>query len=137
MYDLIILGASAAGVTAAIYGARRKLNMKLISIDVGGEVATSGIIENYPGHVLINGDELAAIFRKQLEAQGVDLDEGFKVTSLIKIDNGFKISAQNLSGVEQTYESKSVIITTGVKPHHLGVVGEEEFYQRGLTYCTI
>lgn len=137
MYDLLILGASAAGVSAAIYGARRKLNMRLISIDVGGEVATSGIIENYPGHVLINGDELATIFRKQLEAQGVVVDEGFAVTSLTKTDEGFKVVAKNLSDMEQVYESKTVIIATGVKPRKLVVPGEEELYHRGLTYCTI
>ncbi|HBW73854.1 MAG: Thioredoxin reductase [Candidatus Magasanikbacteria bacterium GW2011_GWC2_45_8] len=137
MFDLLILGASAAGVSAAVYGARRKLNMKLISVDIGGEVATSGVVENYPGHVLINGDELAGIFRKQLEAQGAAIDEGFMVTSLTKINKGFKVIAKNLSDVEQIYESKAVIIATGVKPRKLDVPGEEEFYHRGVTYCTI
>lgn len=137
MFDLLILGASAAGVSAAVYGARRKLNMKLISIDIGGEVATSGVVENYPGHVLINGDELAGIFRKQLKAQGADVDEGFEVMGLKKTEKGFKVTARNLSGVEQLYESKAVIIATGVKPRKLQVPGEEEFYHRGVTYCTI
>ncbi|MBI5229909.1 MAG: FAD-dependent oxidoreductase [Candidatus Magasanikbacteria bacterium] len=137
MYDLLILGASAAGVSAAVYSARRKLNMKLISIDIGGEVATSGIIENYPGYVLINGDELAEIFKKQLSAQGAAVDEGFQVTALIKVEAGFKVIAKNLLGAGQSYESKAVIIATGVKPRKLDVPGEEEFYHRGLTYCTI
>lgn len=137
MHDLLVLGASAAGVSAAIYGARRKLDMKLISVDVGGEVAVGGVIENYPGHPRINGDELAALFKKQLVEQGADIDEGFKVVSLVKSNVGFKVIAKNLSGEERTYESRAVIIATGVKPRKLEVSGEDEFFQRGVTYCTI
>ena len=72
IYDLIIVGASAAGASAGIYAARRKLNFKIISKDFGGEVATSGEIGNWPGMSHTDGLELSDLFLKHLNSLGVE-----------------------------------------------------------------
>src|SRR3989338_11197177 len=75
MYDLIIVGASAAGCAASIYAARRNLNFKIISKDIGGEVLISGDIENYLGFSRINGIELVVKFKKHLKFYGIEVEE--------------------------------------------------------------
>lgn len=137
MHDLIILGGSAAGVTAAVYATRRKLNLKLITNDIGGEIATTDIIENYPGYPKVGGLELAEKFREQLKYNNVPMEEGWLVKKIEKKDNHFIITAKNFSGEEKTYEAKAVIVATGVRPRPLGVPGENELFHRGVTYCAV
>ena len=81
-YDLIIIGAGPAGVSAAVYASRQKLNMLIISKDVGGQVAKKAVdIENYPGFGKISGPDLTKLFREQLEKNQADvaLDEVLKI----------------------------------------------------------
>lgn len=151
MKDLIIIGGSAAATAAGIYAARRNLNFKIITKEFGGEVATSGEVGNYPGFSSeipgyegkTNGFELAMAFRKHLKSYNVEVEEGVEATKVEsqKPKNGiagsefFKILAKK-NGEEVSYESKSVIIATGVHPRHLGIDGEEEFINKGVSYCT-
>ncbi|HLD22042.1 MAG TPA: FAD-dependent oxidoreductase [Patescibacteria group bacterium] len=136
MYDLIIIGGSAASSAAAIYAARRKLNCILITEEFGGEVATSGEVENYPGFIHTNGFELAEAFRKHVEANGMKPELGVRVELIEKMSNGlFKIYAKK-GGVAVDYVAKAVIVATGVHPRHLGVPGEEELKGKGVTWCT-
>lgn len=137
MLDLIILGGSAAGVTAAIYAARRKLNLKLITPEIGGEIATTGEIENYPGFAKITGFELTQKFQEQLKHNQVTIDFGFTARKIEKEQTGFKILAKNPAGEERSYQAKAVIIATGVRPRHLDAPGEKEFTHRGVTYCAV
>lgn len=137
MYDLLILGGSAAGVTAAIYASRRKLNLKLITPELGGEIATTGVIENYPGYSKITGFELSQKLKEQLDYNKVEVDSGFLVQKIDKEKNYFTVLAKNLSGEELYYQAKSVIIATGVHPRQLGVPGEKEFFHQGVTYCAV
>lgn len=143
MLDLLIIGGSIAGSTAAVYAARRKLDFKLISSDLGGEVALSGEIENWPGVNHTDGFALAEQLKAQLEYNAVPVDEGFSVSNLEKIGDaasaasGWRVHAKNLSGEERAYETAAIIIATGVKPKHLGVPGEDVFYHKGVTYCTV
>lgn len=152
MYDLIIIGGSAAGTAAAIYAARARLNFLLIAKDFGGEVATSGEIENYPGFVHTDGIELTKRFREHLEFYKVPIELDVAVMNLRKegkifcIDaekNGVKIAAARLSEKSSTaalkcsYEAKAVIVTSGVHPRELNVPGEKEFRSKGVSYCTV
>lgn len=136
--DLIIIGASAAGASAAIYSARRKLNFSLISEDFGGEVAQSGEIENYPGFVKTDGLTLAEEFRKHVEANGVTPELGLRVQSITRNEdaNTFTVVALRNGQEEVVYESRAVIIATGVHPRHLEVPGEAEYTGKGVTWCT-
>lgn len=136
MYDLVIIGGSISGVAAAIYAVRRKLNFVLISKDVGGEVALAGEIQNYPGIVDTTGVDLAQAFREQIKHYDMPLEEGVEVTGITQ-KNGAHIITAKVGEQEKTYETKSVIIATGIHPRHLEVPGEEEFYHKGVTYCTV
>lgn len=137
MLDLLIIGASAAGCSAAIYAARRKLNFKIVTDNIGGEVAVAGQIENWPGIQKIHGFELANQFADHVKSYGVEIDEGYKVTSVTKKDGYFEVVAANAKNEERKYEAKSVIIATGIHPRQLKVPGEEKLFHRGVTYCTV
>lgn len=136
MYDLVIIGGSAAGTAAAIYAARRKLNFIMISEDFGGEVARSGEVWNYPGFPETNGIELSDQFFAHLKANDVKPEIGVWVESITKQEDGtFEIRAKK-GNDELTHQAKAVIITTGVHPRRLEVPGEEEFEGKGVTWCT-
>ncbi len=136
MLDLVIVGGSAAGTAAAVYCARRKLNFKVVAKDLGGEVATSGEIENYPGISHTTGIELSKQFNEQLKYQNVDVETGVIVEKIEQIEGGFRVTGK-LGSEEKIYEAKSIIVATGSEPRHLGVEGEEEFAHKGITYCTV
>src|SRR3989344_4350193 len=133
MLDLIIIGGSAAATTAGIYAARRGLKFKIISKDFGGEVATSGEIGNWPGDGMTDGITLAEKFRKHLESYKVDTEEGPRVESVQKQNDGIFL-LKTESG--QTYSAKTVIVTTGVHSRELDIPGEKEFRNKGVSYCT-
>ena len=137
MFDLIIIGASAAGSSAAIYSARRKLNFKIVTDDIGGEVALSGVVNNWPGIIEIQGFELAQKFNEHVKSYGVEIDQGYRVASITSQNNHHTILAKNAIGEEKTYETKTVIIATGIHPRHLEIPGEKEFDRKGVTYCTV
>ena len=137
MHDLIIIGGAVAATSAGVYAARRGLNFKIITTEFGGEVATSGEIENWPGIIHTTGVELAGDFKKHLEANNVEIEEGITVSTIEKAEDGtFVIIAKNMSDEEVRYECRTVLITTGVHPRHLEIPGEEEFRGKGVTYCT-
>lgn len=136
MYDLIIIGGSAVGTAAGIYAARRKLNFFVISENIGGEVATSGEIGNWPGMIETNGIELAAKFKEHLDSYGVEIKEGWRVEKIEPVKNYQVVHAKK--GKETTqFETKAVIVGSGIHPRHLGVPGEEALYGKGVTYCTV
>lgn len=137
MLDLIIIGASAAGTTAAIYSARRRLNFKVIAKDLGGEVALSGVVENWPGIQTIQGFELSKKFNDHVKSYGVDIEEGWGVTAISTEKNYHIVTAQNAVGETRTYETKAVIIASGIHPRKLGIPGEQEFFHKGVTSCTV
>jgi alkyl hydroperoxide reductase subunit AhpF len=137
MLDLLIIGGAAAGSSAAIYSARRKLNFKIVTDNIGGEVALSGEVNNWPGIQSIQGFELAQKFNEHVKSYGVEIDEGWRVESVTRADGFFIATAKNAKGEEKKYETKSVITATGIHPRHLRIPGEEEFSRKGVTYCTV
>lgn len=137
MYDLTIIGGSAVGSSAAIYAARRKLNFKVIAKDLGGEVALSGTVENWPGIKTIQGFELAQQFNDHMKSYDTPIDEGWEVTKITSEKKHHVITAQNAVGEIRTYETKTIIIGSGIHPRKLGVPGEDQFLHKGITYCTV
>ncbi len=135
--DLVIIGASAAGCSAAVYAARRNLNFVVVAKDIGGEVALSGEVENWIGIENISGYELAQNFYKHVKSYGVQIDEGWGVEEIKKEGNLVHLQAKNILGEERTYKTKTVIIASGIHPRFLGVPGEEALKGRGVTYCTV
>jgi len=137
MLDLLIIGGSAAGCSAAIYASRRKLDFKIISHDIGGEVVYSGEVKNWLGNKSIYGYDLAQNFAEHVRDYGVEIEEGWKVYAIEKEKAGFTVKARNNKGEEKKESTKSVIIATGIHPRHLGAKNEEELFHKGITYCTV
>jgi thioredoxin reductase (NADPH) len=130
IYDSIVIGASAAGISAGIYLKRQKLNFLILTKDIGGEMALSGIIENYPGFPLTNGVELTQKFKEHLEKYEIEpvMEEVIKIEK----ENFFKVITN-----KKEYLSKTIIIATGSHPKKLNVPGEKEFYHKGVSYCSV
>ncbi len=138
MYDLVIIGGSAAATSAGIYAARRNLNFKMITKDFGGEVAASGEIGNWPGIIKTDGIALAQQFKEHLKFYNVEPEEGVEVEKIvIQSDGTFAISAKDLNGKAISASGRSVIVATGVRPKELNIPGEKEFRNKGVTYCTV
>ena len=132
MYDVIIIGAGPAGLTAAIYTARAKLKTLIIEKMIpGGQVTTTHLVENYPGFTEpVNGFVLMNNFQKQAQNFGAEILTSKEVVSIQKIGNLFKIKT-----IDKEFESKSILIATGAKFKSLGIPGEEKFKGRGVSYC--
>jgi alkyl hydroperoxide reductase subunit F len=130
MYDLIIIGAGPAGITAAVYAARKRMNFLVISEDIGGQTAWSGNIENYTGYQFVTGPELAAKFEEHMRQYAIVVKENESVLEVKKEDSLISVSTRNGS-----YQARAVIIASGKKTRELNVPGEKEFKNKGLTYC--
>ncbi|HOX09503.1 MAG TPA: FAD-dependent oxidoreductase [Candidatus Omnitrophota bacterium] len=130
LYDLIIIGAGPAGITAAVYAARKKMSLLVISWDIGGQAAWSGDVENYTGYQFISGPELAAKFEEHMRQYGIEVREREPVLGLKK--QGEEIIVRTDKG---EYRARTVIVASGKKSRELKVPGETEFKNKGLTYC--
>lgn len=130
MHDLIIIGAGPAGITAAVYAARKKIPLLVITKDIGGQAAWSGDIENYTGYQFISGPELVLKFEEHMRKYGIAVKEGEAVIDLRRADE--KIIVKTDKGV---YESRTAIIASGKRSRELSIPGEKEFKNKGLTYC--
>ncbi|MFA5338814.1 MAG: FAD-dependent oxidoreductase [Candidatus Omnitrophota bacterium] len=130
VYDLIIIGAGPAGITAAVYAARKKMSILVISPDIGGQAAWSGDIENYTGYQFISGPDLAAKFEEHMRKYNIALKEGEMVTGLKKLVDTALVKTD-----KGEYRGKAVIVASGKKSRELRVPGEKEFKNRGVTYC--
>lgn len=130
MYDTIIVGAGAAGLTTAIYAARRNLKTLVLSKDIGGQTATATQIENYPGVLdQPNGFTLMQNFKKQAESFGAEIKYGV-VFGIKKVKEFFQVNTDRNS-----YSTKTVILAFGLTPRELGVPGEDKFKGKGVAYC--
>lgn len=130
MYDLIIIGAGPAGITAAVYAARKRLNFLVVTEDIGGQTAWSGDIENYTGYQFITGPDLTAKFEEHMRKYDVPVKECEEALDVRRAGDAIKVKTS-----KGEYESKAVIIASGKISKELGVPGEKEFKNRGLSYC--
>lgn len=132
MYDIIIIGAGPAGLTAALYARRADKSVLVIEKSTfGGQITHSPRVENYPCFIKTSGAELADKLVEQVLFQGaeIELDE---VTSVSKENNIFTVVAQGGS-----FESKAVIIATGSHHRQLGLPKENDFTGEGISYCAV
>jgi len=130
IYDLIIIGAGPAGITAAVYAARKKIDTLIVTKDIGGQAAWSGDIQNYTGYQFISGPELAEKFEEHMRIFNFDIRENEEVTKLVAKQNNFLVKTD-----KNSYRAKTVIVASGKKSRELGVSGEKEFKNKGLVYC--
>jgi alkyl hydroperoxide reductase subunit F len=130
-YDLLIIGGGPAGLTAAAYAIRKRIETMLISEDLGGKTNYQFTLPNTETHNIIDGQELVSKFKSQLEYLDFARHMG-KVTKLERAGKGFMASTE-----EQSFKAKTAIIATGISPKRLNVPGEKEFLGHGLSYSTV
>jgi len=130
-YDSIIVGAGPAGITAAIYLARKKLDILVLTLDIGGQAVLSTDVENYTGFTMIPGQELVRRFEEHLNAFNIKVIRE-KIVAVKKEREFFKVETKT-----NAYRTKTVIISSGKKPRSLNVPGEDKLMGRGVTYCAI
>lgn len=133
MYELIIVGGGPAGMAAAVYAARKRLNTLLISVDIGGQMNWTTGVENYLGYQFIEGHELISKFQQQVDQFPIDHKIGQKVTQIKKADGDFEVICESTNN----FQSKAVLLASGKRPRRLNVQGEAEFTGRGVTYCAV
>lgn len=132
MYDIIVIGAGPAGLTAAIYARRAEKSVLVIEkSSFGGQIASSPRVENYPGFVEISGVELADRLIEQTIAQGamIELDS---VIGIEGCEGGFTVK-----GEAKEYKGRSVIVAAGAEHRKLGIEGEERLVGSGISYCAV
>lgn len=131
--DLVIIGAGPAGLAAAIYAARAKLNLIVLEDAlVGGQVRTTSTVENYPGFKSITGNELCDRMQEQAIELGAVIDEFDNIISVTLKDDEKIVETESL-----IYKPKAVIIATGASPKKLPVPEEEIYASKGIHYCAV
>lgn len=131
MYDIIIIGAGPAGLTATIYARRAQKSVLVIEKGVfGGQVTFSPKIENYPGFGELSGNELA----DKMVEHAISLGAEFEMENVLEIADGDVKEVKTENG---SFFGKTVIIATGAAHRHLGVSGEEEYIGNGISFCAV
>jgi len=129
LYDVIIVGAGPAGLTAAIYTSRRNLKTLILSKGLSDQVSETEHIENYPGFKKIEGYKLIQKFEEQVRDFSVEIIFE-EVVKIISKKNSFILKT-----TQKSYEGKAVILAFGKAPRTLNVPGEKEFTGKGVSYC--
>lgn len=131
IYDLIIIGAGPAGLTASIYASRYQIKHLLIGSQPGGTMVWASMVENYPGFDSITGVDLAQKMIEQVKKLGVEI----KNTGVIEIkrkETNFELKTEN----DELYEAKTLLIATGTQRQKLNIPGEAEYLGKGVSYCS-
>ena len=127
MYDIIIVGAGPAGLTAAIYALRA--NKKVLIFEAkacGGQILNASVVENYPGIISISGFDYSKSLVEQVKKLGGEI----KFETVIKVEKDKKVYTE-----EGNYQAKAVIIATGASNRKLNIENEEDFVGKGVSYC--
>lgn len=134
MYDTIIVGSGAAGLSAAVYAKRAALDFVVIEKDYlgTGQIAESERVDNYLGLYGESGFDLGEKFRAHAETLGTKFIEG-EVTKIIHENGGYKISLSD----GNSFDSKTVVYAAGASHRKLDIKGEAEFSGRGVSYCAV
>jgi alkyl hydroperoxide reductase subunit F len=130
VYDVLIIGAGPAGLTAGVYCARKMLKTAIVSENIGGQAIESWAIENYMGYRMITGDDLMRKFEEQARENKIRLELD-RVLTLDRTGNEFLANTSAGLGIR----ARSVILAQGKHPRQLGIEGESRYWGRGLSVC--
>lgn len=131
IYDLIIIGAGPAGLSASIYASRYQIPHLLIGSQLGGAMSWAASVENYPGFEKITGSDLAQKMIDQVRKLGIEI----KNAGIIEIKNkgaNFELKTEN----DEHFEAKTLIVATGTQRRKLNVPGEASYLGKGVSYCS-
>jgi alkyl hydroperoxide reductase subunit F len=132
LYDVIIIGGGPAGLSAAIYAARKVLKTLVVTKDIGGQVTWTYDVDNYLGFSQVETADLIAKFEEHVQKYGVEKLVGVDVKALDLTGKIKKV----ITGEGKTFLGKTVIVATGKRPRLLDIPGEKEFLGMGVTYCS-
>ncbi|MDD1715317.1 MAG: FAD-dependent oxidoreductase [Methanoregulaceae archaeon] len=130
LYDVLIIGAGPAGLTAGVYCARKMLKTVIVSENIGGQAIESWAIENYMGYRMVTGDDLMRKFEEQARENNIRLELD-RVLTLDRTGNDFLANTFTGLGIR----ARSVILAQGKHPKSLGIEGEGRYLGRGLSVC--
>jgi alkyl hydroperoxide reductase subunit F len=133
MQELIIIGGGPAGMTAAVYAARKKISTLLIARNIGGQVITTSSVENYMGYQYVEGIDLMSKFEDQIKQFPIERNIGEDVLAVSRLESGFEVKTKS----DERYQAKAIIVATGKMPRRLNVPGEERLVGRGVSYCSV
>ena len=131
IWDCIIVGGGVTGISAAIYAYRFNMKVMILAKDLGGLLATTHIVENYPGYASISGPDLMEKFKEHARYFNIPMVEEF-VKKVNKAKCGFEVKTES-----KTYKTKTIILATGTEHKKLDVPGEKEYRNKGVSYCAI
>lgn len=130
-YDCIIIGAGVAGMSASIYLKRANFKVLLLEKEIpGGQINKTDLIENYPGYISIDGPTLSEKIFEQVKKLNVE----YKNEEVLEIKNDIE---KEVITKKNRYKAKYIIISTGRRPKNLGIDGEKELINKGISYCAI
>jgi NADH-dependent peroxiredoxin subunit F len=132
LYDVIIIGAGPAGLSAAIYTIRKMLKTLIISMDIGGQITWTSDVENYLGFSQVNAAELVAKFENHVEKFGVEKVIGVDVSAVDLVGRSKRVTTSD----GKSHFGKTVIIATGGRHRPLNIPGERELIGKGVSYCS-
>jgi alkyl hydroperoxide reductase subunit F len=130
-WDVAVIGAGPAGMTAAVYAVRKGLKVILVARDIGGQVLETDTIDNYLPEFGITGPDLIQDFLKHLRNYEIDTLFGEEIMDIRHEENGHTLITKS----KKEIETKAVIIAAGSKKRHLGVSGESQLKDKGVSYC--
>lgn len=130
MYDIAIIGAGPAGMSAAVYAARYKMKVIMIGAYPGGYVNEAHLVENWLGEKSIPGADLVAKFVDHVKSLPIDV-QTHGVKGIIAKDDAFEVVTE-----KETVQAKRIILAIGTERNKLGIKGETEFLGKGVSYCT-
>ncbi len=131
VYDFIVIGGGCAGPSGAMYAARLNLKTLMIAEMPGGLITTTHIVENWPGIVSISGPDLGMSLWNHAKEVGCEIRNA-RVNKVTKAEGGYIVETR-----KEKFFGKTVLFATGTKHKEIGVPGEEEFKNRGVSYCAL
>lgn len=131
-YDLVIIGGGPAGLSAAIYAARKKIKTLILTEQTGGQALLISKIENYAGIKSVSGQELINSMEEQVKNLGVEIIMGIKLKRIESQDGNFKVLTN-----QNHYLAKTVLVASGKTPRRLNVPGEKKLEKKGISFCSI
>ncbi len=132
LYDLIIIGAGAAGLTASIYASRYKVRHLVLGKVSGGLTLEAHKVENYPGYKSISGMELMQKFQEHAKSLGAKIEQD-EIVNIERKNKDFGITTSQ----DKKYQTKTLILALGTKRRKLNIPGEKELLGKGVSYCAV